>query len=79
MDPMECAGWILDGIRHNDLFILTHSEWKTGTKMRFDAILESFVDRPVPVARQPADPLRSPIYARELEHRRRTPKRSLPG
>ncbi len=77
MDPLEVAYCLLDGIRNNDLFIFSHPEWRTGTKMRFDAILASFVDRPVPAARVPADPLRTPVYAREVEHRRRTAKRNI--
>ena len=77
MDPMECAYCLVDGILHNDLFILSHPEWKTGTQARFDAILASFVDRPVPAARVPADPYRSPIYIRETAHRRATAKRDI--
>jgi len=77
MDPMEVAYCLLDGIVHNDLFIFSHPEWKTGTKMRFDAILASFVDRPVPAARVPADPLRTPVFAREIAHRQRTAKRKI--
>jgi NAD(P)-dependent dehydrogenase (short-subunit alcohol dehydrogenase family) len=77
MDPMECARCLVDGIQHNDLFIFSHPEWKTGTKARMDAILGSFVDRPVPAARVPADPYRTPVYVREIEHRRKTPKRNI--
>ena len=68
---------LLDGIRHNDLFILSHPEWRTGAKARFDAMLASFIDRPVPAARVPADPYRSPVFVREIEHRRRTAKRDI--
>ncbi len=77
MDPMECARCLVDGIQHNDLFILSHPEWKTGTKARFDAILASFVDRPVPAARVPADPYRTPVYVREIAHRRKTARRTI--
>lgn len=77
MDPMECARCLVDGIRHNDLFIFSHPEWKTGTKARMDAILASFIDRPVPAARVPADPYRTPVYVREIGHRRKTAKRSI--
>ena len=77
MSAMECARCLIDGIRHNDLFILSHPEWKTGTKARFDAIMASFIDRPVPAARVPADPFRSPVYIREIAHRRKTAKRSI--
>jgi NAD(P)-dependent dehydrogenase (short-subunit alcohol dehydrogenase family) len=77
MDPLECARCLVDGILHNDLFIFSHPEWKAGTKMRLDAIMASFVDRPVPKERVPADPLRTPVYAREIEHRRKTAKRTI--
>jgi NAD(P)-dependent dehydrogenase (short-subunit alcohol dehydrogenase family) len=77
MDPLECAACLIDGIVHNDLFVFSHPEWKTGTKMRFDSILASFVDRPVPAARIPADPYRSPIYVTEVEHRRKTVRRTI--
>ncbi|MEP7313201.1 MAG: SDR family NAD(P)-dependent oxidoreductase [Pseudomonadota bacterium] len=77
MDPLECARCLVDGIQHNDLFVFSHPEWKTGTKARLDAILASFVDRPVPAARIPADPYRTPVYLREIEHRRRTAKRTI--
>jgi len=77
MDPMECARCLVDGIQHNDLFIFSHPEWKTGTKARMDAILGSFVDRPVPAARVPADPYRTPVYVREIEHRRKTARRTI--
>ncbi len=62
---------------NNDLFVFSHPEWKTGTKARMDAILASFVDRPVPKNRVPADPYRSPVYVAEIEHRRKTAKRSI--
>lgn len=78
MNPLEVAHCLLDGIRHNDLFIFSHPEWKAGTQMRLDAFSASYVDRPVPAARVPADPLRTPVYAREIAHRRRTAKRSIP-
>ena len=77
MDAMECARCLVDGIQHNDLFVFSHPEWKTGTKARTDAILASFVDRPVPAARAPADPYRTPVYVREIEHRRRTARRNI--
>lgn len=79
MDPMELAHCLLDGIRHNDLFIFSHPEWKPGTQARMDAIMASYVDRPVPPGRVPADPLRTPVYVAEIEHRRRTSRRNIPG
>ncbi len=77
MDAMECARCLVDGIQHNDLFIFSHPEWRTGTQARMDAIMASFVDRPVPAARVPTDPYRSPVYIREIAHRRKTAKRNI--
>jgi NAD(P)-dependent dehydrogenase (short-subunit alcohol dehydrogenase family) len=77
MDPLECARCLVDGIQHNDLFIFSHPEWRTGTQARMDAIMASFVDRPVPAARVPADLYRTPVYVQEIAHRRKTPKRTI--
>jgi len=73
MDPLEAGERVLDGIRHNDLFILTHSEFKEGMQERFDAILASVPDEPAPAARIEASRrvVRAGIYPREIEHRRR--------
>jgi NAD(P)-dependent dehydrogenase (short-subunit alcohol dehydrogenase family) len=77
MDPIECARCLVDGIQHNDLFIFSHPEWRTGTQARMDAIMASFVDRPVPPGRVPADLYRTPVYVREIGHRRKTAKRTI--
>jgi NAD(P)-dependent dehydrogenase (short-subunit alcohol dehydrogenase family) len=77
MDPIECARCLVDGIQHNDLFIFSHPEWRTGTQARMDAIMASFVDRPVPAARVPADLYRTPVYVQEITHRRRTARRTI--
>jgi NAD(P)-dependent dehydrogenase (short-subunit alcohol dehydrogenase family) len=77
MDPMEAARIVLDGIRHNDLFIMSHPEFRPGAETRFNAVLESMVtDRPPPPNWNPATANRTPIYAQEIEHRRATRKRS---
>ncbi len=77
MNPMECARAFVDGIVHNDLFVFSHPEWVPGTQARMDAIMASFVERPVPPARVPADLYRSPIYVAEIAHRRKTAKRNI--
>ncbi len=65
MDPLECGERVLNGIRCNDLYIITHREFKEGTQERFDYILNSFPDEPVNQAR--ADGIRfllsNPIYS----------------
>jgi len=56
MDPIECGERVLAGIRRNDLYILTHPEFKAGTAEKFAAILKSFPDEPINEAR--ADSIR---------------------
>jgi NAD(P)-dependent dehydrogenase (short-subunit alcohol dehydrogenase family) len=46
MDPRECGERVLRGVRANDLYILTHPEFRAGTAERFEAILASFPDEP---------------------------------
>jgi NAD(P)-dependent dehydrogenase (short-subunit alcohol dehydrogenase family) len=68
MDPVECGERILAGIRRNDLYILTHREFKEGVRQHYDALLASFPDEPVDTAR--ADNIRfllgNRIFADEL-------------
>jgi NAD(P)-dependent dehydrogenase (short-subunit alcohol dehydrogenase family) len=47
MDPIECGERVLQGVRRNDLYILTHREFKEGAAERFQAILNSFPDEPL--------------------------------
>lgn len=71
MEPLEAGERVIDGIRNNDLFILSHPEFKDGMKERFDAVLYSVPDEPVPAARLPAEvrTRHTGIYAREIAHR----------
>jgi NAD(P)-dependent dehydrogenase (short-subunit alcohol dehydrogenase family) len=39
MDPMKVAERVLEGIRHNDLYIFTHPEFRDGIRARCDAIM----------------------------------------
>ncbi len=41
MDPIEAGERVLNGVIHNDLFIITHPEYMPGTQTRFTAMLES--------------------------------------
>lgn len=72
MDPLEAGERVLNGILHNDLFILTHPEFKPGMQQRFDAILASVPDEPAPEARVAASRrvLTAEIYPREIAHRK---------
>ena len=78
MDPLEAGERVLNGVIHNDLFIITHPEYMPGTQQRFDAMLDS-----EPVEAVPPPPARvrgeqrvlhAGIYAREIVHRRQKRK-----
>ncbi len=77
MDPMQAARIVLDGIRHNDLFIISHPQFRPGVAQRFDAYLESMVTDPPQRVGNPARFMRTPIYAEEVAHRRATRKRKV--
>jgi NAD(P)-dependent dehydrogenase (short-subunit alcohol dehydrogenase family) len=47
MDPLECGRRVLDGVRRDDLYILTHREFREGARERCDALIGSFPDEPV--------------------------------
>ncbi|MEY4761303.1 MAG: hypothetical protein RLZZ200_1159 [Pseudomonadota bacterium] len=76
MDPLEAGERVLNGVKNNDLFILTHPEFKPGMKERFDAILASEPTDGFPEARAKAETrvLTAPPYAPEIAHRRQPRK-----
>jgi NAD(P)-dependent dehydrogenase (short-subunit alcohol dehydrogenase family) len=80
MDPLEAGERVLNGVKNNDLFILTHPEFKPGMKERFDAILASIPQEGFPEARARAETrvLTSPAYAPEIVHRSQ-PRKSYRG
>lgn len=43
----EVGDRVLAGIRRNDLYIITHAEFREGTQTRFEGILAAFPDEPV--------------------------------
>ena len=73
MDPLEAGERVLNGVVNNDLFILTHPEFKPGMQERFDAIMASTpaIETPIPQARIDSERvvLRCGIYPREIVHR----------
>jgi len=73
MDPGECGERVLAGVRRNDLYILTHPEFRQGLEERFQAILASFPDEPPDTARAETVPflLSNPIFREELDKLRR--------
>jgi NAD(P)-dependent dehydrogenase (short-subunit alcohol dehydrogenase family) len=78
MDPLEAGERVLNGVVNNDLFILSHPEFKAGMAERYDAIMLSTpkVETPIPKARLEAEArvMRCGIYKREIEHRARKRK-----
>jgi NAD(P)-dependent dehydrogenase (short-subunit alcohol dehydrogenase family) len=81
MDPLEAGKRVMNGVIHNDLFIVTHPEYMPGTKQRFDAMLESepVGDTPPPPERVKGEApvLHAGIYPREIEHRKQKRKTFL--
>ncbi|HTV50837.1 MAG TPA: SDR family NAD(P)-dependent oxidoreductase [Steroidobacteraceae bacterium] len=81
MDPVVAARFVLDGILHNDLYIVAEPEYRLGVEARCNALLESMVPfKPLPpeMTRSP-NLYRSPIYVQEIAHRRATQMRDIAG
>ncbi|HUN26705.1 MAG TPA: SDR family NAD(P)-dependent oxidoreductase [Steroidobacteraceae bacterium] len=74
MDPLEAGERVMNGVVHNDLFILSHPEFKPGMQERFEAIMASTppVETPIPPARVAFERfvLTCGIYPLEIAHRR---------
>ena len=68
MSADEVGERVLAGIRNNDLYILTHPEFKEGTRLRFEAILASYPDEPINEARakEIAFLLGNPVFDEQL-------------
>ena len=76
MDPLEAGERVLNGVIHNDLFIITHPEYMPGTQQRFTAMLDSEPAETPPAerARLEARVLHAGIYPREIAHRKQKRK-----
>src|SRR6185437_181030 len=74
MHPLEAGERVLNGIRHNDLFIISHPEFKDGMEERFNAILASSPDEAFPPERIVLESItrHTGIYPREIVHRLET-------
>jgi short-subunit dehydrogenase len=68
MDPLEAARIVLAGIRNNDLFILSHPEFRDGLQERMDALLASVPRTEAPAERlaQEGVTMHNSLYLREL-------------
>jgi hypothetical protein len=79
-DPVVVGRFVLDGILHNDLFIVLQPEYRPGVEARCNALLESMVPfTPLPDSMKNGNYLRTPIFAQEIAHRRATQKRDIKG
>jgi NAD(P)-dependent dehydrogenase (short-subunit alcohol dehydrogenase family) len=78
MEALEAGERVMNGVIHNDLFIVTHPEYMPGTKQRFDAMLisEPVENPPPPEARVKGEArvLHAGIYPREIVHRKKKRK-----
>ena len=54
MEAVEAARYVLDGIRQNKLWILSHPEFRDVIRQRHDALLASFPNEPINQARADA-------------------------
>jgi NAD(P)-dependent dehydrogenase (short-subunit alcohol dehydrogenase family) len=76
MDPLEAGERVLNGVVNDDLFIVSHPEFRPGMQQRFDAIMAStpIVESPIPKARIDYEQrvIRCGIYPREIEHRKKS-------
>jgi NAD(P)-dependent dehydrogenase (short-subunit alcohol dehydrogenase family) len=79
-DPLVVGRFVLDGILHNDLFIVLQPEYRQGVEARSNALLASMVPfTPMPPEMMGRDYLRTPIYVQEIGHRTVTQKRDITG
>ena len=75
MDPLEAGRQVLQGIRRNDLYILSHPEFEPVVRERAKLLLGSFSKQPVPAARRLVTRAIIPdIYAAELIKKAVRPK-----
>jgi len=79
-DPLVVARFVLDGILHNDLFIVCQPEYRAGVEARCNALLESMVPfKPLPPELLRGNVYRTPIFQQEIAHRKATQKRDIAG
>ncbi len=76
MDPMVAARFVLDGMLHNDLYIVAEPEYRAGVEARCNALLESMEPfKPLPAVLMGDHLYRTPIYRQEIAHRKATQTR----
>jgi NAD(P)-dependent dehydrogenase (short-subunit alcohol dehydrogenase family) len=79
-DPLVVGRVVLDGILHNDLFIVLQPEYRQGVEARCNALLDSMQPfTPMPETMKNGNYYRTPIYRQEIAHRKGTQKRVIAG
>ena len=51
MDPLEVGEYVLRGMKRNDLFIISHPEFRNAIKSRFKALMRAIPDEPINIKR----------------------------
>ncbi len=80
MDPLEAGERVVNGVRNNDLYILTHPEFRPGMQQKFDAIMASIPPETAPLAARAGGTamVYCNIFPLELAHRNQ-PRQSYRG
>jgi len=79
-DPLVVGRFVLDGILHNDLFIVLQPEYRQGVEARCNALLESMVPfTPMPDSMKNGNYYRTPVFVQEIAHRKATRRREIKG
>jgi hypothetical protein len=79
-DPVVVGRFVLDGILHNDLYIVLQPEYRQGVEARAYALLESMAPfTPMPDSMKNGNYLRTPVFAQEIAHRQATRTRVIKG
>lgn len=79
MEPVEIGERVLRGIQRNDLFIITHPEFREGLQARCDALIRALPDEPLneerlQLLRSMGTLLLNPIYAQQTTPKGRPPR-----
>jgi len=70
MEPLEAGRLVLAGVQHNDLYILSHGEFRNVMRERAEALMASLPSAPPPPARAALTrTYTTTIYARERDWR----------
>jgi NAD(P)-dependent dehydrogenase (short-subunit alcohol dehydrogenase family) len=79
-DPLVVGRFVLDGILHNDLFVVAQPEYRQGVEARCNALLDSMIPfKALPEEMSRGSYYRTPIFVQEIAHRKATQKRDIPG